>query len=53
MKILVTGFEPFNGGTINPSEQIEHREDKVRLAAMPLKDMVMALQETLGVLAKG
>lgn len=22
MKILVTGFEPFNGGTINPSEQI-------------------------------
>ena len=25
MKILVTGFEPFNGGTINPSEQIVHR----------------------------
>lgn len=24
MKILVTGFEPFNGGTINPSEQIVH-----------------------------
>ena len=22
MKILVTGFVPFNGGTINPSEQI-------------------------------
>ena len=22
MKILVTGFEPFNGGTVNPSEQI-------------------------------
>ena len=22
MKIVVTGFEPFNGGTINPSEQI-------------------------------
>lgn len=25
MKILVTGFEPFNGGTINPSEQIVYR----------------------------
>ena len=25
MKILVTGFEPFNGGCINPSEQIVHR----------------------------
>ena len=25
MKILVTGFEPFNGGTVNPSEQIVHR----------------------------
>ena len=25
MKILVTGFEPFNGGSINPSEQIVHR----------------------------
>jgi len=25
MKILVTGFEPFNGGRINPSEQIVHR----------------------------
>ncbi|MBR2950840.1 MAG: pyroglutamyl-peptidase I [Lachnospiraceae bacterium] len=25
MKILVTGFEPFNGGWINPSEQIVHR----------------------------
>lgn len=25
MKILVTGFEPFNGGTINPSEQIVHK----------------------------
>lgn len=25
MKILVTGFEPFNGGMINPSEQIVHR----------------------------
>lgn len=25
MKILVTGFEPFNGGNINPSEQIVHR----------------------------
>ena len=24
MKIVVTGFEPFNGGTINPSEQIVH-----------------------------
>ena len=24
MKILVTGFEPFNGETINPSEQIVH-----------------------------
>lgn len=24
MKILVTGFEPFNGGTINPSEEIVH-----------------------------
>ena len=24
MKILVTGFEPFNGGTVNPSEQIVH-----------------------------
>ena len=22
MKLLVTGFEPFNGGTINPSELI-------------------------------
>ena len=22
MKILVTGFEPFNGQTVNPSEQI-------------------------------
>lgn len=22
MKILVTGFEPFNGAAINPSEQI-------------------------------
>ncbi|MBE6942568.1 MAG: pyroglutamyl-peptidase I [Ruminococcaceae bacterium] len=25
MKILVTGFEPFNGQTVNPSEQIVHR----------------------------
>ena len=25
MKILVTGFEPFNGSTVNPSEQILHR----------------------------
>jgi pyroglutamyl-peptidase len=25
MKILVTGFEPFNGGTVNPSEQIVYR----------------------------
>lgn len=25
MKILVTGFEPFNGATINPSEQIVYR----------------------------
>ena len=25
MKILVTGFEPFNGGSINPSEQIVQR----------------------------
>lgn len=25
MKILVTGFEPFNGGTVNPSEQIVNR----------------------------
>lgn len=25
MKILVTGFEPFNGGNINPSEQIVYR----------------------------
>ena len=25
MKILVTGFEPFNGGTINPLEQIVHK----------------------------
>ena len=25
MKIIVTGFEPFNGGTINPSEQIVYR----------------------------
>lgn len=24
MKILVTGFEPFNGGIVNPSEQIVH-----------------------------
>lgn len=24
MKILVTGFEPFNGGVVNPSEQIVH-----------------------------
>ncbi len=24
MKILVTGFEPFNGGTVNPSKQIVH-----------------------------
>ena len=25
MKILVTGFEPFNGATVNPSEQIVNR----------------------------
>lgn len=25
MKILVTGFEPFNGATVNPSEQIVYR----------------------------
>lgn len=25
MKILVTGFEPFNGSAVNPSEQIVHR----------------------------
>ena len=25
MKILVTGFEPFNGETVNPSEQIVYR----------------------------
>ena len=25
LKILVTGFEPFNGGSVNPSEQIVHR----------------------------
>ena len=25
MKILVTGFEPFNGGSVNPSEQIVYR----------------------------
>ena len=25
MKILVTGFEPFNGGTVNPSEQIVYQ----------------------------
>ena len=25
MKILVTGFEPFNGGNVNPSEQIVYR----------------------------
>ncbi len=25
MKILVTGFEPFNGGAVNPSEQIVYR----------------------------
>ena len=25
MKILITGFEPFNGGIINPSEQIVYR----------------------------
>jgi len=25
MKILVTGFEPFNGGKVNPSEQIVYR----------------------------
>lgn len=25
MKILVTGFEPFNGATINPSEEIVYR----------------------------
>lgn len=25
VKLLVTGFEPFNGGTVNPSEQIVYR----------------------------
>ena len=25
MKLLVTGFEPFNGGSVNPSQQIVHR----------------------------
>ena len=25
MKILVAGFEPFNGATVNPSEQIVYR----------------------------
>ena len=33
-------------------EQIAHREDKERLAAMPLEDMVTALQAALEVLAK-
>lgn len=50
MKILVTGFEPFNGASVNPSEQIENREDKERLTAMPLEDMVTALQTALEVI---
>jgi len=33
-------------------EQIAHREDNERLAAMPLEDMVTALQAVLEVLAK-
>lgn len=33
-------------------EQIAHREDKERLAAMPLEDMVKALQAALETLAK-
>ena len=33
-------------------EQIAHREDRQRLAAMPLEDMVLALQAVLELLAK-
>lgn len=39
MKLLVTGFEPFNGGTINPSEQILN-ELEAPLGATLIKEVL-------------
>ena len=42
MKLLITAFEPFNGGTVNPSQLV--LEQLKATAGMELADMVKGLQ---------
>ncbi len=53
MKILVTGFEPFGGDTVNPSLEAiralaSHRAEGVRLAVAPLPVSARRIMRALG-----
>jgi pyroglutamyl-peptidase len=46
MKILVTGFEPFGGSTINPSEQVVRRLREITFPGLDLDTAVLPVERT-------
>jgi pyroglutamyl-peptidase len=46
MKILITGFEPFGGSSINPSEQVVRRLREIPFPGLDLATAVLPVEST-------
>lgn len=48
MKILLSGFEPFDGSAVNPSEQVVHKMDNYSMPGVELVTVVLPVDAARG-----